>query len=210
MPQPIGTIGYICTTQICYEPFLMSMIQIVKYNATNGLNVLYGGSTRGDQAHARNILAENMAGDWLLMLDTDMKFPPNVFERMLKIATENNIEVLGGVYCMRTPPFRPLAFALEGNDFHFVDIRAIDGNLIKLDGAGMGCMLIKRSVFEKIHNELEEEPFRIDFPLNEDFSFFKRLNKLMIPLYLTTQVQAEHLSLQEISYNTYLDFNKEG
>ena len=46
--------------------------------------------------------------DYVLWLDSDMVFPEDFHERMLKTLTENNLDILSGIYYKRKPPYSPV------------------------------------------------------------------------------------------------------
>jgi len=203
-----GTVGYICTVPMLYEPFVGAMVQMVQYNAYNGPHIYYNRSTVGSQADARNTLVEEMQGDWLLMLDTDMLFKPSVVTDLLEIANKNNIDVLTGLYYQRRPPYNPLAYTQVGGKFLAVNPLESEHPVIPIDGAGGGCLFVRKQVFEKIKKELKEKPFSISGGLGEDLSFFARLKKLDIHAYLAKEIKLEHLMLQGITEKEFLSYNK--
>jgi hypothetical protein len=152
---------------------------------------------------ARNNLAKDMLGDWLLMLDTDHDFEPDLLLRLLDILNRGNLDVLTGFYVHRRPPYTPVMF-----DFHDMEPQqVIDWNrhakLFPVNCAGGGCLLVRKRVFERIRKELKCEPFDIIHPLGEDFSFFKRLQMLKIPAYMATSIESKHLDIRPVGLADY-------
>ena len=207
--EPIATIGYICTTPMVFERFVINMIQLVHYNMVHNLCVLYTRTTTGDQAVARNELSRVMRGDWLFMLDTDMQFDPNIFHQLLTTATENNLEILSGIYCKRATPYQPCSFVIREDKMYHADVYKAPEQLVRVDGVGAGCLLIKRNVFNRIREELKEEPFTVTYPYSEDLSFFLRVKKLNIPVYVAREVECGHLGLEEIRYKHFQEACKD-
>ena len=203
-----GTICYICTIPMLYEPFVSAMVQMVQYTAYNGPHIYYNRSTVGSQADARNTLVDEIQGDWLLMLDTDMVFTPSIVVDLLEIADKNKIDVLTGLYYQRRAPYYPLAYRQVNEKFLTIDPSESEHPVIPIDGAGGGCLFVRRKVFDRIKNELKEKPFTIIGSLGEDLSVFSRLKKLEIHVYLAKDIKLEHLTLQGITRKDYLEYNK--
>lgn len=94
----------------------------------------------------RNTLAESALerkADYLLWLDSDMHFPANTVEKLLK----HNKEICAATYSTRIKPQRSVAFLDKNN----LDKRLKTKNgLHKVFAVGMGCMLVSRIVFENI------------------------------------------------------------
>ncbi len=186
-----------------YESFVAYMLSLMHYNMLHGIDVTFSRAIHGSQAHARNELVKKMDGDWLLFLDTDMVFEPDIFEKMHKIATENNIEVLSGIYYQRQPPHIPVVYKIVDGQFFSWDPFQFEESLLPTDGAGAGYLLIKKTVFERIEKELQEEPFSIISPNSEDYSFFLRLKKLGIQPYITKDVMCGHTATQIIGKDNF-------
>lgn len=199
-----GTVGYICTIPMVYEPFVTSMIQLVQYNQAKGIRVWYNRTTVGSQAVARNHLVKSMLGEWLFFVDTDIVFPHDTLEKMLKIQKQHNLDVLSGVYYYRQPPHLPAVYQTDNGTEIWNQEPEYDSNgLGKAFLVGGGCLLVKRKVFDRIKQELNEEPFSIIEDSGEDFSFCRRLTKLNIPIHVTNTIAVDHLGLTPINRTHY-------
>jgi hypothetical protein len=81
--------------------------------------------------------------DWLLWLDSDMHFPDNVVEKL----RSHHAHIVAATYSTRSSPQRSVAF----NDLDNTEDRLASGTgLHQVAAVGMGCMLVHRSVYEKI------------------------------------------------------------
>lgn len=80
----------------------------------------------------------------LMFIDSDMYFPPDGIERLLK----HEKEIVGGLYFGRLHP-KPMAFRIKDNQSVSVDPRKEHG-LVEVDFIGTGFMLINMSVFQKL------------------------------------------------------------
>jgi len=79
----------------------------------------------------------------ILWLDSDMSFPTNTLQALLS----HNKDIIACNYCTRVAPHRPVAFRSE----HDLDARVEGGTgLQKIFAVGMGCMLVKRQVYEVV------------------------------------------------------------
>ena len=198
-----GTLGYICTVPMIYEPFVTSLVQLVQYNQAKGINVWYNRTTIGSQAIARNDLVKQMRGDWLFFLDTDIVLPCNSLEKLLEILNKNNIDVLSGIYYQRQAPHSPIVYHSEDEEIWNYNPNFHQSEIVPVFAVGGGCLLVRRKVFDRIKKELNEEPFDIIASSGEDISFCRRLKKLNIPIYGTNQIKVGHLSLQPITESTF-------
>lgn len=85
--------------------------------------------------------------EWLLWLDSDMHFPDHTFNTL----SSHFKDVVAATYSTRRKPQRSVAF----KDLEKVDERVAKGTgLQPVDAVGMGCMLVHRSVYNKV-----EEPW---------------------------------------------------
>ena len=81
--------------------------------------------------------------EWILWLDSDMHFPDNLAERLLK----HDKKIVAATYSTRYKPQRSVAF-LDSSDLNLrLDKKQ---GLHEVWAVGMGCMLTHRSVFETI------------------------------------------------------------
>lgn len=129
------------------------------------------------------------------MFDTDLSFEPDVACRLVRLLETKQIDVVCGIYSYKKPPHFPVVYMHNpATDKHEIMAdwdRKLD--LLPIDSAGAGVLLIRRSVCERITNELHESPFDMYPGKGEDHSFFIRLRKLGIQPYCAPHVEADHL-----------------
>lgn len=207
--KPIGTIAYMGGLMAVPEQFMWSYGQMIQYNADYLVEpnecVYYIRSTISFHAAARNNVVDQMKGDWLLMLDTDHVFDPDIAARMVHRMERDNLEVLTALYQHKSPPYSPVLYR-HGNDaFQALgDWDKFDEQYyIPIGSSGAGCLMVKRSVFDRIKNKLKESPFDIIHPLGEDHSFFKRLYKLGIKAFCDPSIECHHLQVKPIALQDY-------
>jgi len=88
--------------------------------------------------------------DYIMWIDSDQVFEPNDFFKLL----EHDKDIVSGLY-LRKPRSDnlndiPIEFACFNEDGKKLYTNEVNGELIKVWSNGMGWMLIKKGVFEKI------------------------------------------------------------
>lgn len=196
------------------EPFLRCWQQMIEYNYEYLLNpnerIDYNRSTVSYHSFARNTLVSQMQGDWLLQLDTDITFEPDLLGRMLNRMDKFNIDILVGMYLYKNPPHPPVLYGYDKqkkSKFVFGDWQ-VDADLIPIKGAGAGCLLVRKSVFDKLTNPFDIILADDKVPLSEDHSFFERCWELGIKAYAAPDIYVKHLIYKEL--DPYKDYNKTG
>lgn len=130
--------------------------------------------------------------DYLLHLESDVFPPLDVIERLL----EHNKRIVGALYHVELGEQSKLmvqqvehfgevhreSFNLDDTDLSFVD-----GTLKRVFSCGLGCVLIHRSVLEKI-------PFRYegDASVHPDSFFYGDLDSAGIKVFVDTSLYCEH------------------
>ena len=175
------TVGSLCGIIKAYRN-----IDIVTYIMSNSL--IY---------HARNeilnfTIKEN--ADYLLFLDSDIKFPVSALQRLLDL----NQEVVTGIYYARTENnHNPIIYEEiipRGIFRKHPKAKAYTGKiqgLTRVSGCGMGFCLIRKDVIKKMIDKYISpfEPFR---GMGEDIAFCYRLTRIGIPIY-ALDVGLEHI-----------------
>lgn len=203
--KAIGTVAYMGGLPALLERFCWSWGQMVQYNqelVCEGTDyVHYMRTTISDHAPARNNLVAKFLGDWLVLFDTDHEFDPDIVARLLNLADAYEVDVLSGVYQMKTSPHVPVLFqwvkiSEEGEELGLQPMVKWDkrATLVQIGSAGAGCLFIRRKVFDQIATEWPDEgPFDKIHPFSEDHSFFIRCKKLGIKAYAAMHVHCNHL-----------------
>jgi hypothetical protein len=147
------------------------------------------------------------SADWLLLLDSDIVITPKDLATLWKNADKTLRPVVSGLYLLIGKPSSgnlTLTPAVYHND-PSGDGRAKPlinfpkDSLVKIDRAGLGCVLIHKSVFLRLRekfgkiNLFAERYTEEDLLIGEDFSFFEKVEQAKIPVYAQTSVIAKHL-----------------
>ena len=207
----IGTVAYMGGVMALPEKFCWSWGQMIQYNSEYVCNpgeiIHYERATASYHAYARNMICERIRGDWVLMLDTDHEFEPDIVARMLNKFQKYEMDVLSGMYQYKTHPHCPVLYIWddEKKGFNLMgDWDKPEGEFfIPIASAGAGCLMIRRSVIKRIKDELNEGPFDIKPPFSEDHSFFKRLAELGIQAYCDPSIECHHLLVKALGFEDY-------
>lgn len=243
-PGPTVAVGYVHEDTLDYS-FFASFVRLLAYDASNNnriADIVARRGTTGDLAAGRNAgVSDFLAGQaqWLWWIDTDMGFAPDSIDRLLEAADPAERPVMGGL-CFGQREyeqdgvggFRPVAWptvmdwnVIEGRGGFEVRWDYPRETVTRCTGTGSACILIHRSVFERMRDEYEriqvERGLRRDGDprwdswytrvanpttgelMGEDLSFCSRLMRLEIPLHVHTGVQTTHrknIWLQEQDY----------
>ncbi|MDO8627138.1 MAG: hypothetical protein Q7K42_01610 [Candidatus Diapherotrites archaeon] len=146
---------------------------------------------------ARNIVVERFLkeskSDYALFLDSDMVFPAN----LLDLLFASNKEIVSGLFYSRKK-IKP-AFRMLTDGKHIIPEKFSENELVKVDAVGLSCMLLKRSVLEKLDSLHSRKPLfineyssRKDF-LGEDFYFCKLLREAGFEIFLDPKILIGHM-----------------
>lgn len=209
--KTIGTIAYMGGVMALPEPFVWSWTQMIQFNnevfENDTERLHYTRATVSYHSFARNSLVDQMQGEFLLMLDTDHAFEPDLLWRMLNKMDLYNIDVLVAPYLYKSEPYPPVLYGWDKKKKAKYIIgdwdRTNNPNVMRVWGGGAGCLLVRKSVFQKIKKKLKCTPFDImvqdSSPLSEDHSFFQRCYQLRIPVYATLDLESPHLIYKKLS-----------
>lgn len=146
------------------------------------------GANRGA---SRNSLAQaclDQDCEWILFLDDDEAFPPNVLTRLLS----HHQPVVSALIVQRGQPFLPTAYAtfsFEGT-FHPLDLSSVEPGLVQCAGVGTGGLLIRSDVLR----QLDGEPwFVYSEQFGEDLYFSHRCAKAGIRVLVDTDCRIGHI-----------------
>jgi hypothetical protein len=123
--------------------------------------------------------------NYVLWIDSDMMFPPTIALRLL----EHNKDIVACNYMRRSKPLKTVAYT-DLNDWNsWVPMELFD-ELVKVQGVGMGCMLMKLDVFNKIEKPYFEFGYKEDTEdyYGEDFLLQEKLRKVGYEIFIDTQL----------------------
>jgi hypothetical protein len=119
--------------------------------------------SRGRNQVVANFLAHSTGAEWLLMLDVDQQLMLEDFDKLVAAAHDTDRPIVAGLYFGAWPgEFYPTAVPLIFYEHPQLPGRFVPFNeyprdqIIPVDSAGTGCLLVHRSVFEKIAADADE------------------------------------------------------
>jgi hypothetical protein len=196
--------------------FAFSLIQLTQSRASRlGPFVRIKGS--GLLSKQRNRLVKQFLetkSDWLLMMDSDEQLPVSSFDKLVEAAHEKERPVVAGLvfasFETGFPYPKPVPTIFQDAPEGFLPLNNYDkDSLFEVDAAGTGCLLIHRSVLEKMRDEADEHQGQDwcwfwDGPIHgnwigEDLQFCRRVKSLGFPIYAHTGAILPH------SKNYWLD-----
>jgi GT2 family glycosyltransferase len=152
--------------------------------------------------------------DWLLMMDSDEQLPVSSFDKLVEAAHEKERPIVAGLvfasFETGYPYPQPVPTIFQDAPEGFLPLNKYDkDSLFEVDAAGTGCLLIHRSVLEKMRDEADEHQGQDwcwfwDGPIHgnwigEDLQFCRRVRSLGFPIYAHTGAILPH------SKNYWLD-----
>jgi GT2 family glycosyltransferase len=198
-----------------------SMIELIGYDLCHEGRIIRGGyvamkcGTDG-LPDARNkavklFLKENLA-DWLFWIDTDMGFAADTVERLLAAADPEERPIVGGLAftqkeeepdgmggwrCRAAPTVFDWTVLDDGQMGFSVRWKYPPDQLVRVAGTGAACLLVHRSVFERIEAEYGTWYDRVPNTttkqvVSEDLSMCLRAGALDIPVHVHTGVKTTH------------------
>ncbi len=198
-----------------------SMIELIGYDMCHEGRIIRGGyvamrcGTDG-LVEARNkavrlFLKEGLA-DWLFWIDTDMGFAADTVDRLLAAADpverpvvgglaftqkEEEPDGMGGWRCRAAPTVFDWTVLDDGQMGFSVRWKYPPGQLVRVAGTGAACVLVHRSVFERIEAEYGTWYDRVPNTttkqvVSEDLSLCLRAGALNIPVHVHTGVKTSH------------------
>lgn len=160
---------------------------------------------------ARNDLATmaiQIDADYVLWLDSDMVFSPDILERMFKTLKENDLDILTGLYFRRVPPFTPVLFDkldIKGDLCDWSEFREIPKELFEVGGCGFGCVLMKTDVFFDVQGKFGNM-FAPIANNGEDIAFCWRARQCGYKIYCDPSVICGHVRTSVIDEQFFKAF----
>ena len=138
--------------------------------------------------------------DWILWLDADMVFEPDIFGKLFEC--RNETEFVTGMYKGRHGSGMPCIFDKLEPPKRWEEFKYSDKPLL-IEGCGFGCALTSVNMCDDILNE-NGTCFTPTPSLGEDLAFCKRAKNLGYPLYVRTDISIGHIA-QTILWNNKED-----
>jgi Glycosyl transferase family 2 len=161
---------------------------------SDGVGFSYYHMTRAPIHIARQMMADyatDQGFDWLVMVDDDATFPPDVLRKLLG----HQRDAVCALAYQRKPPYRPCIFELGPEGLLGAHLEGAERTgLRKVDVSGLHLGCFKTSVFKKLREAGIKNYFGgFEEKVGEDFAFSLNLKKAGIQLHCDTDLIAGHI-----------------
>ena len=158
---------------------------------------------------ARNELVKDALRDgcdYILFVDSDIMMPKGTIEKLMDM----NTDVASGLYFAKGKPYLPVARVMKG-DLHFFLEDFEYNKIMDIAGVGMGCCLIKTSIFKDLKYPWFKLEWREDkaangwYQIAEDLYFCDQVREAGFELKLNTGILLEHegIPVNATHFNIY-------
>ena len=149
--------------------------------------------------NARNELARQAIkseADWVLWLDSDMVFEPDLLKKMLKVCEENDIDFLTGLCFRRKPPYTPTLFDRLDKMEHgasYTTIMSVPEGRFKVGGCGFAGVLMSTDVLLSVAARFGGRMFDPLEGFGEDVSFCWRARQCGYEIWCDSEIELGHV-----------------
>jgi hypothetical protein len=195
------------TRDMVHTHFSYSIAQLLSTTREMGIDayLFYDSSTILLNQRERLIeKAKEINADYVLWLDSDMMFPSTTALRLI----HHGKDIVGCNYRKRSKPLTTVAFTDLTDWSSWLPLEP-QNELVKVEGVGMGCLLMKTDVFYGLEKPYFEFTFKEDTQdwFGEDFNLQKKLRNNNCEIFIDTVLSNEikHIGLfaygnQNINY----------
>lgn len=162
---------------------------------------------------SRNDLATRaIAGeyDYVMWFDSDMVFKPDTMERLYKTLTENDYDIVTGIYYRRIPPYTPTLFDrldMEGSVCWWSEFKDIPDEVFEIGGCGFGCVFMKTDVFLDVQGKFGNM-FAPIANNGEDIAFCWRARECGYKIYCDPSVECGHVGYSVVDGQFFKAFKE--
>lgn len=155
--------------------------------------------------NARNELARQAIkseADWVLWLDSDMIFEPDLLKKMLKVCEENDIDFLTGLCFRRKPPYTPTLFDRLDKMEHgasYTTIMSVPEGRFKVGGCGFAGVLMSTDVLLSVAARFGGRMFDPLEGFGEDVSFCWRARQCGYEIWCDSDIELGHIGSMVIT-----------
>jgi hypothetical protein len=186
-----GTLAITANDTGRYTLFTVALMQLRHPPNTR---IDWGLST--DIAGARNALVKRAleaGAEWILWLDDDHAFPPDLLTRLLA----HEKDFVCSLYLRRAQPFSPVAFTGIGEDglYQSLDLRTVPpSGLVKIHAAGAAGALVRSEVYRAIEYPWYVHGREGKWNASEDIVFCEKAREAGFEIFLDPEARLGHMS----------------
>lgn len=160
---------------------------------------MVSGTLIADQRMKLVTMSLQQRADYLLFLDSDMRFPANVVHQLLK----HDLPIVAANYATRRLPVKTVAFK-NFQKLEYVQTFETSTGLEEVDAVGMGCMLVKAEVFRAMPMPWFQIGYSPDWKafIGEDMYFCREAQKAGFKVYIDHDVSkhVRHIGVLEFMH----------
>ena len=191
------------TRDTVHSQFAYCLAQLIKTTSEAGIDTYLFFDSSTILLNQREKLIENAKDikcDYVLWLDSDMMFPSTTALRLLA----HNKDIVACNYMKRSKPLKTVAYTDLTNWDSWLPLEPKD-DLIKVEGVGMGCMLMKTEIFSSLQKPYFEFTYKGDTQdwYGEDFMLLTKLRLNGFNVYIDTilSMDIKHLGIYAFGNN---------
>lgn len=164
---------------------------------------------------ARNSLLDTAVkaeADWMLWLDSDMVFNPDLLERLFATAEKEKAEFVTGVYFRRLEPYTPTIFeTLEMADRPtWSNFTELPDHPFEVAGCGFGAVLLNTQVIFDTVGKFGPNPFTPMMSMGEDLAFCWRARQSGYKIIADPTIPLGHVGYQMVTALHWKAFKDRG
>ena len=201
--KPIKLAILVPTRDTVHSQFAYCLAQLIKTTSDVGIDTYLFFDSSTILLNQREKLIENAKDikcDYVLWLDSDMMFPSTTALRLLA----HNKDIVACNYMKRSKPLKTVAYTDLRNWDSWLPLEPKD-DLIKVEGVGMGCMLMKTEIFNSLQKPYFEFTYKGDTQdwYGEDFMLLTKLRLNEFNVYIDTilSMDIKHLGIYAFGNN---------
>jgi hypothetical protein len=191
--------------------YVRSLVKTIKWMDSKGLKYHFVSRYSSFVASARELTAIDQDGndwetrefgagkfsyDYILWVDSDVSWEPEVLERLLS----HNVDIVGAMCPVNV--FGRIGATTLDKDGHPTSMSILDlileVDLVQVDGLGFGFLLVKKGVFESISRpwfkirEIRVSGAEFPIDMGEDYSWCKNATDSGFQLWLDPLARVDH------------------
>jgi len=195
-------------------PFVISLTQLMRPGQLKAIRELgveryfYLFNRAFPLDYNRNTLVKKaieLSADWVLFLDADMAFTPDLVSALLKDSMQSGAAIVSGCYFKKLPPHSCVSSIKKHPEdpqlLTPIDPHDDSASLVECDVIGMGAALIHRDVFEAISYpwfEYEVYEKTGERTVTEDVPFCRKAKEAGFSIWTDTSLVCGHIRQVEV------------
>ena len=211
-----------CDNGLTDGKFTEGLMTALIAGPNNGMRIVTSIRVQGNQiGRQRQILfdhwADKMKTDWLLWVDSDIVLTLDAMAKIWSAVDKTSRPVVTGVYFISKEnegalmkPFPALFYDVGEFEIRYVHPLP-DNQVIPVDHAGFGFVMMHKSVIEKMRKTHPNQSFFIetaasaddDHFVGEDIIFFRKMKQAGIPLHAHTGALVKHMKRFSLDRDYY-------